>query len=84
VPRVAPLARLLLAGVLILRLSFAAEAGLFQKDPDFSNYDVPLYQQITNHIEAKISARLGVGKNTRDRYFVIPFAYENKGNDPRF
>jgi hypothetical protein len=84
VSRVAPFARLLLAGVLFLRLSLVAEAGLFQKDPDFSNYDVPLYQQITNHIKARISARLGVGRNTRDRYFIIPFAYENKGNDPRF
>src|SRR5580700_11538619 len=84
VSRVAPLARLLLAGVLFLRLSLVAEAGLFQKDPDFSNYDVPLYQQITNHIKAKVLARLGSGRNTRDRYFIIPFAYQNKGNDPRF
>jgi hypothetical protein len=84
VPRVAPLARLLLAGVLFLRLSLVAEAGLFQKDPDFSNYDVPLYQQITNHIKAKVLARLGSGRNIRDRYFIIPFAYQNKGNDPKF
>jgi hypothetical protein len=40
-PRVVPFARFLLAGVLILSLSLVAEAGLFQKDPDFSNYDVP-------------------------------------------
>jgi hypothetical protein len=84
VPRVAPFARLLLAGVLFLRLSLVAEAGLFQKDPDFSNYDVPLYQQITNHIKAKVLARLGSGRNIRDRYFIIPFAYQNKGNDPKF
>jgi hypothetical protein len=83
-PRVAPFARLLLTSVLILSFSLAAEAGLSQKDPDFSNYDVPLYQQITNRIKAKVLARLGSGKNTRDRYFIIPFAYENKGNDPRF
>jgi hypothetical protein len=83
-PRVAPFARFSLAGVLILGLSFVAEAGLFQKDPDFSNYDVPLYEQITNHIKAKVSARLGDGRNTHDRYFIIPFAYQNKGNDPRF
>jgi hypothetical protein len=83
-PRVAPFARFFLAGVLILSLSCVAEAGLFQKDLDFSNYDVPLYKQITNHIKAKVLARLGGGRNTRDRYFIIPFAYENKGNDPRF
>jgi hypothetical protein len=81
--RVAPFARFLLAGVLILSLSCVAKAGLFKKDPDFSNYDVPLYEQITNHIKAKVLARLGDDRNTHDRYFIIPFAYENKGNDPR-
>src|SRR5580704_13609751 len=83
-PRVAPFARFFLAGVLILSLSCVAEAGLFQKYLDFSNYDVPLYKQITNHIKAKVLARLGGGRNTRDRYFIIPFAYENKGNNPGF
>ena len=33
-PRVAPFARFFLGGVLILGLSFVAEAGLFQKDPN--------------------------------------------------
>ena len=70
--------------LLFLALSVVAQAGWFDPKPDFSNYDVPLYEQITNHIKAKISARLGEGKNTRDRYFIIPFAYENKGNDPEF
>jgi hypothetical protein len=83
-PGVAPFARFFLAALLLLSLSFVAEAGLFRKDPDFSNYDVPLYQQITNHIKAKLLARLGDARNTHDRYFIIPFAYENKGNDPRF
>jgi hypothetical protein len=82
--RVVPFARFLLAGVLILSLSFVAQAGLLKQDPDFSNYDVPLYEQITNHIKAKFLARLGDGRNTLDRYFIIPFAYENKGNDPGF
>jgi hypothetical protein len=82
--RVAPFARFFLAGVLILSLSFMAQAGLLKQDPDFSNYDVPLYEQITNHIKAKVLARLGDGRNTYDRYFIIPFAYENKGNDPGF
>jgi hypothetical protein len=45
---------------------------------------VPLYEQIVNRIKAKISNRLGEGRNTRDRYFIIPFAYENDGNDPEF
>ena len=74
-PRVAPFARFFLIAVLILRLSFVAKAGLLQQDPDFSNYDVPLYEQITNHIKAKVLARLGERRNTRDRYFIIAFAY---------
>ena len=82
--RVAPFARFFLAGVLILSLSFMAHAGLLKQDADFSNYDVPLYEQITNHIKAKVLARLGDGRNTHDRYFIIPFAYENKRNDPGF
>jgi hypothetical protein len=83
-PSVAPFARSFLAGVLILSLPFVAQAGLLKQNPDFSNYDVPLYEQITNHIKAKVLARLGDGRNTHDRYFIIPFAYENKGNDPAF
>jgi hypothetical protein len=82
VSRVVPFAVFFLAAVQLLSLSLVAEAGLFQQDPDFSNYDVPLYDQITNHIKAKVLARLGNGKNTHDRYFIIPFAYENKGNNP--
>jgi hypothetical protein len=81
---VVPFARFFLAAVLLFNLCLVAEAGLFQKDPDFSNYDVPLYKQITNHIKAKVQARLGDGKNTRDRYFIIPFAYQNKRNNPAF
>ena len=77
--RVAPFARSFLAGVLFLNLSFVAQAGWLQPDPDFSNYDVPLYEQITNRIKAKVLARLGNGKNTHDRYFIIPFAYQNEG-----
>ena len=51
---------------------------------DFANYDKTLTEQVTDHIKAKVTARLGEGKNPRDRYFIIPFAYENKGNDPAF
>src|SRR6185437_13864166 len=53
-----------------------------QADVDFSNYDVPLYTQIVDRIKAKVSARLGEGNNTRDRYFIILFAYEDRGNHP--
>lgn len=82
--RVAFIARSVLTAVLFLNLSFATHAGWRNPDPDFSNYDLPLYKQITNRIKAKVLARLGDCKNTQDRYFIIPFAYENKGNDPKF
>jgi hypothetical protein len=51
---------------------------------DFTNYEDPLYTQIVNRITDKITARLGTGPNKRDRYFIIPFAYENRGNDPEY
>jgi len=51
---------------------------------DFSNYDKTLTEQVTDQIKARVGARLGQGKNVEDRYFIIPFAYENKGNDPAF
>ena len=70
--------------VIFLALSLVAYAGLLKPDVDFSNYDVPLHEQVVNRIEAKVSARLGKGTHSRDRYFIIPFAYENDGNDPEF
>jgi hypothetical protein len=51
---------------------------------DFSNYDKPLTEQVTDRIKDKVTARLGAGKNLHDRYFIVPFAYENKGNDAVF
>ena len=70
--------------VLLLGLPLAAQAALVPRNVDFSNYDLPLYAQIIDRAKAKISARLGEGTNTRDRYFIIPFAYQNKGNDAEF
>ena len=58
--------------------------GLLKGDVDFSNYDVPLYVQIVNRIKVKVAARLGEGENKKDRYFIVPFAYQNKGNSPEF
>ena len=45
-----------------------------------------LRTQIVNDmiVKTRSSARLGEGKSTRERYFIVPFAYENKGNDPEF
>lgn len=70
--------------VVFLGLSIVAHAGWLKPDIDFSNYDVPLEEQMVNRIKADVSARLGQGRNTRDRYFIIPFAYENNGNDPEY
>jgi hypothetical protein len=53
-------------------------------DVDFSNYDVPLYEQIVNRIKAKGAPRLRKGKYSRDRYFIVPFAYQNRWNNPQF
>ena len=57
-------------------------AGLIKPDVDYSNYQTPLLDQIVNRIKAKISTRLGERENRRDRYFIIPFAYQNFGNSP--
>ena len=70
--------------ILLFALPIVAQARLFQRDIEFSNYDVPLYTQIVDRIKAKVSARLGQGTNTRDRYFIIPFAYQDRGNHPEF
>ena len=70
--------------VILLASSLVAHAGWLKPDVDFSNYNVPLHEQIVNRVKAKISDRLGEGTNTRDRYFIIPLAYENDGNDPEF
>ena len=68
--------------ILLLAWPIVAQAGLSQRAVDFSNYDTPLYTQIVDRIKAKVSARLGEGSNPHDRYFIIPFAYEDRGNHP--
>ena len=68
--------------VFLLALPIVAQAGSPPQGVDVSNYDVPLYNQIVDRIKAKVSARLGRGRNARDRYFIIPFAYEDRGNHP--
>jgi hypothetical protein len=71
--------------LLLLCLPLVAQAGLFENhDVNFSNYDRPLYDQIVDRIKAKIAPRLGKGPLKHDRYFIIPFAYEDKGNHPEF
>lgn len=66
--------------LLLLGFPLVAQAG----NVDFSNYNVPLYAQIVDRIKAKIALRLGEGTLTRERYFIIPFAYQDRGNHPEF
>jgi hypothetical protein len=73
------------SGRLLALFAFFFAANMAQAAPgavDFSSYDVPLYEQIVNRIKAKVSARLGETRSTRDRYFIIPFAYQDRGNHP--
>ncbi|MEO7168304.1 MAG: hypothetical protein ABI016_14880 [Chthoniobacterales bacterium] len=72
---------LLIAFIALLLLP---QTGRAEGTIDFSHYDVPLYQQIVNRITVKIDGRLGTARSTHDRYFIIPFAYQNRGNDPAF
>jgi hypothetical protein len=79
-----PLASWVAACALLFSPCVAVHGGLLKADVDFSNYDVPLYQQIVNRIKAKGAPRLGEGKNRQDRYFIVAFAYQNKRNSPEF
>ena len=75
-------ARLVVMSALLFSPCVRAHAGLFKPDVDYSHYDLPLYDQVVNRIKAKVDARLGEGKNTVDRYFIVPFAYQDRGNRP--
>ena len=75
-------ARLVAMIALLLSPCIQAHAGLFKPDVDYSNYEVPLYDQMVNRIKAKVAARLGEGDNNVDRYFIVPFAYQHRGNKP--
>ncbi len=79
--RTSPLSAQLLTALLFL---FVAGNGFARAAVDYEAFDEPLYVQITDHIKDKVSARLGNGPNLKDRFFIIPFAYENSGNDPEF
>lgn len=83
-PTIASVATRCFAKFLCLAVGFVAQTAFSKDVVDYSNYDVPLYEQIRNRIKEKVSKRLGEGRNDRDRYFIIPYAYENKGNDPEF
>jgi hypothetical protein len=82
--RLKPLASWVATFVLLFSPCIPVHAGLLKADVDFSNYDTPLFEQIVNRIKAKVAARLGEGVNTQDRYFIVPFAYQRRWNNPQF
>jgi hypothetical protein len=67
---------------LVLLCALPLAAGAAKQDVDFAKYEVPLYDQVVNRIRANIAPRLGKGPLKQERYFMIPFAYEDKGNHP--
>jgi hypothetical protein len=77
-------ARLAAICTLLFSPGLPAQAALLKAEVNFSNYDVPLFDQVVNRIRTKVAARLGKGNNTQDRYFIVPFAYQNKRNSPAF
>jgi hypothetical protein len=81
---VKPLAGWVAMCALLFSLCIPVQGGLLKADVDFSNYDVPLFEQIVSRIKAKVEARLGEGVNTQDRYFIVPFAYQRRWNNPQF
>ena len=81
---VKPLAIWVATCALLFSPCVPVHAGLLKADVEFSNYDAPLYEQMVNRIKAKVAARLGAGVNRQDRYFIIPFAYQNRWNNPKF
>ena len=82
--RVKSLASWVATCVLLLSPCMPVDAGFLKADVDFSNYDTPLFEQIVNRIKAKVAARLGQRVNTQDRYFIVPFAYQRRWNNPQF
>jgi hypothetical protein len=82
--RVKPLASWIVYYALLFSLCVSVGAGLLKADVDFSNYDTPLFQQTVNRIKDKVAARLGEGVNTQDRYFIVPFAFQKRWNNPQF
>src|SRR5260370_9011852 len=55
--RVKPLASWVATCALLFSPCVPVHGGLRKGDVDFSNYDVPLFEQIVNRIKAKVAAR---------------------------
>jgi len=70
--------------VLLVGVFLVAQSRFARGQVDFSKYETPLYKQIVDTIKARIAPRLGEGELTTERYFMIPFAYQDNGNHPEF
>jgi len=79
-----PLASWVATCVLLFSPFVPVHAGWLKADVNFSNYDTPLFLQMVNRIKDKVAARLGQGVNTQDRYFIVPFAFQKRWNNPQF
>ena len=82
--RLAPAMLSFVASALLFSSCSTPAGGTGKREADFSHYDEPLHDQVTDHIKAKVWARVGQGKNSHDRYFIIPYAYQNHVNDPGY
>ncbi|RYD61196.1 MAG: hypothetical protein EOP84_36045 [Verrucomicrobiaceae bacterium] len=81
--------RRLVSRILLLAISVQVLVGAQRAESaavkvDYSKSEVPLYEQITAQIRAKVAERLHQQPSQTDRFFIIPFAYQNAGNDPEF
>jgi len=80
--RVKALASWIVIWALLLSPCVLVHPGLPKGDVDFSNYNAPLRRQVVDRIKAKVTARLREGGNMQDRYFIVPLAYQDQGNNP--
>jgi hypothetical protein len=67
---------------LVILCALPLATAVAKQDVDFSKYEVPLYDQVASRIRADIAPRLGKGRLQKERYFMIPFAYQDKENNP--
>src|SRR5258708_12159417 len=60
-------------GALLFSPCVPVHAGLLKADVDFSNYDVPLYEQIVNPIKDNVPPQSVKGLQSPNPYFIFPF-----------
>ena len=81
--RPTPVLLSLIAGMLLLA-SCTTPSGTGKREADFTHYDEPLYEQMTDRIKAKVMARLGEGQNTATAISSFPTPTKTRGMIRRF